>query len=288
MALLLSIDRYVHLLSSMQLFGWSFFICFFCHQDIAKRIVDKSKKVVILLAWLSLLSAVMILPIQAAMMGGGASDASNISVWRLVLATEFGLHWCWVILFSCLCAIMVHARHILYFPWLLLLAASLQIASGALVGHTLMNSGWFGIAHQFISIVHAISSSWWFGCLLPLMMTVKIAKKGENQHIALVALKKYSRYGHVFVALIIISGLLEIPMILGSIIPKAINTYVGLLLVKILLVTAMVLLAIYNRYWVVRKCQTEPKRFLHICYSEFLLAILVIGLVAVFVDFSPT
>lgn len=287
MALLLSIDRYAHLLSGMQLFGWSFFICFFCHHNIARHIVDRSKTVIIFLAWLSLLSAVMMLPIQAAIMTGEMGAITHLSVWRLVLSTEFGLHWRWVIVFSCIYTMMVYVRHILYFPWPLLAVASLHIASSALVGHTLMNSGWLGMSHRFISIVHGISTSWWFGCLWPLIMTVQMAKIEEHQHAAMVALKRYSGYGHVFVALIIISGLLEIPMIFDSIIPKAVNTYVALLLIKVLLVGAMVGLAIYNRYWIVRKYQADPVLFLRICYGELLLALLVIGLVAVFVDFSP-
>jgi len=136
-------------------------------------------------------------------------------------------------------------------PAAIAVCASIAATTLAWSGHAGATEGMAGTVHRAADIAHIIAASAWFGALLALLAMMFGAPWDLRaaKRTALV-LHRFSLFGTLFVAAIIISGLVNAIMITGvanlSALPRSL--YGQLLLAKLALFSGMLLLAAANRW----------------------------------------
>jgi len=241
-------------------------------------------------AWLALLSALAMLACQNVLMSGDSTNLADIDIWLAVLGTHFGAVWQWEIIFGVLAVVALLLTGRLR-QQVLLLAGVLQLACMALIGHAAMRDGWPGLLQQINQAMHLIAAAFWVGGLLPLLLLMHEARQIERRTDAIRTMMRFSRYGHLAVALTLLSGVINSVMIAGWPFMWHDSRYIVLLLCKVLLVALMVLVALINRYWLVPRFRVAgsgtQQKFIRMTQLELLLACGVVGLVSVFATLSP-
>lgn len=240
-------------------------------------------------AILALLSAVLLLVAQTGLMGDGWQDTTKPEIWRAVLGTQFGRAWQWQLvaaLAGVLCLMITSRRR----PAGLLASAVAQLVGLAFVGHAGMHEGVLGVLHRSNQVIHLLSAAFWAGSLLPVIFLMREAKQADVRDGAIQTMMRFSRYGHLAVALVILSGVINSLLILGWPL-TTFQPYSQLLLLKTALVAVMCMLAIVNRYWLVprfSRCGEEAQHvFVRTTQMEMILALCVVVLVSVFATYNP-
>lgn len=233
-------------------------------------------------------SAVLLLCAQAGMMGSGWRDTINPQIWLAVLGTRFGSVWLWQMLLGVVTvAVLLLKPRTLQFMMLLLATAQLILLAG--VGHAAMREGFYGGLQRLNHAVHLLGAGWWVGGLLPLIMCMRMARKPRWRGAAITAMMRFSRYGHLAVAAVLLSGLINSLMILGWSLPLE-SSYVRFLLVKVIFVVVMVVVAVYNRYFLVPRFNRSPtatKQFIRLTWLEIILSVAVLLAVSIFATWEP-
>lgn len=238
--------------------------------------------------WLAATSAVLLLCAQAGLMGNGWQDAINPQVWLAVLGTRFGSLWLWQIVFGAVTVAVLLLKPRTQQPVLLILAAA-QLILLAGVGHATMREGFVGGLQRLNHAIHLLSAGWWVGGLLPLLVCMRMARRPRWRAAAITAMMRFSRYGHLAVAAVLLSGLINSLMIFGWSLPAESN-YLRLLLVKVVLVAVMVIVALYNRYFLVPRFNsgsTAIKQFIQLTWLEVILSVAVLLAVSIFATWEP-
>jgi putative copper resistance protein D len=104
------------------------------------------------------------------------------------------------------------------------------------------------------------------------------------------AMMRYSRYGHFFVPLLVLSGMTNVALTTGALPFPASSPYRALLLVKIALVAALVALALVNRYVIVARWAPAARMLRALrttTAAEIALGAVVVGLVSLFGLWDP-
>ncbi|WON78026.1 copper homeostasis membrane protein CopD [Serratia sp. UGAL515B_01] len=236
-----------------------------------------------------LVSAIFVLAAQVGLMGNGWPDIIEPNVWLAVLGTSFGQAWQWQILLAIISCVFLGPltdKH----NYILLALITGQLAGLAFIGHALMHEGALGVALKLSQTIHLFSVSYWVGGLVMLLKVMKDSTKEGMREDALLCIIRFSRYGHLAVALVICSGLANTIFIRGWSM-HGFSPYTQLLTVKIMLVFIMVMLALINRYWLVPRFKISGrnalKKFIRLTYSEIVLSLLIICLVSVFSTLNP-
>ncbi|WP_336778242.1 copper homeostasis membrane protein CopD [Pantoea sp. USHLN256] len=241
-------------------------------------------------ALVSLLSAVLMLATQTGLMSGDWRNVSDSETWRAVLNTRFGMVWRWEIVFALLGTLALLLRGSLR-QQLLLVSGVLQLIALAGVGHAAMRDGWAGMLQQANHALHLLAAAFWAGGLLPLLLLMREARQIEFRADAIRCMMRFSRYGHLAVALALFTGIVNSLLIAGSPRDWQVTPWSELLVVKVLLVLLMIAIALTNRYLLVprfrRAASHASHLFIRLTQLELLLAIIVIGLVSVFATLSP-
>ncbi|HIE7528629.1 CopD family protein [Salmonella enterica] len=129
----------------------------------------------------------------------------------------------------------------------------------------------------------------WFGGLLPVVYCMRMAQGRWRQH-AISAMMRFSRYGHFFVAGVLLTGIGNTLFITGF---TAIwqTTYGQLLLLKCALVVLMVAIALTNRYVLVPRMRQENPRtdlwFVRMTQIEWGVGGIVLAIVSLFATLEP-
>ncbi|MBA8880432.1 copper homeostasis membrane protein CopD [Phyllobacterium myrsinacearum] len=283
--------RLVHYASTMFLWGAFAYLTLLVPKTLALdtgRRLHAARVAAILLA---LTSTFLALPLQAGAIGQGWSDAANLTTIRDVLfETSVGHSW----LFQAATALLlipalflpVHKAHAVAAA-----ASGLLLMSLALTGHAAMQEGWAGVAHQINDMAHVLAGGAWIGALVPVMLVLGKLYQPTLHASAQLALMRFSTAGHIAVALVIASGIVNTLLILGHIPADLSSPYQFLLLTKIVLVILLTALAIINRYvFVPRMRFDEASAVQAIWYGtlvEIVLGIAVLGLVAWFGMLEP-
>lgn len=243
-------------------------------------------------AWLALLSALAMLACQNVLMSGDSTNLADTDtdIWLAVLGTHFGAVWQWEIIFGVMGIVALSLTGKLR-QQTLLLAGVLQLGCMALTGHSAMRDGLTGLFQQINQAVHLIAAAFWVGGLLPLLLLMCEARQIDRRTDAIRTMMRFSRYGHLAVALTLLSGVINSVMIAGWPLMWHDSRYIVLLLCKVLLVSLMVLVALINRYWLVPRFRLAGSgtqlKFIRMTQLELLLACGVVGLVSVFATLSP-
>ncbi|PIF21748.1 copper homeostasis membrane protein CopD [Candidatus Pantoea floridensis] len=241
-------------------------------------------------AVLSLLSSVLMLATQTGLMSGDWRNISDPDTWQAVLQTRFGVVWRWEIGFALLSALSLLLKGTLR-QKMLLLSSLLQLIALAGVGHAAMRDSWTGVLQQANHALHLIAAAFWAGGLVPLLLLMRDARHTAFRRDAIRCMMRFSRYGHLAVALALLTGIMNSLLIAGSPLNWQATLWSKLLIVKVLLVMLMVLIALVNRYLLVPRFRLATSDasplFIRLTQLELLLAMGVIGLVSVFATLSP-
>lgn len=203
----------------------------------------------------TVLSVLGLLAMAAAMAGVPISALDRATVTMLMTGTAAGTAWI-VRMAALTLAVLVPALGWKR-PGQALCAAgaagSVALATLAWTGHGAMDEGAVGWLHLGADIAHLIAAGVWIGALLGLLMLVmRRADRMDATHLSLSqrALDKFSATGTVVVAVIMVSGLVNAWLLVGTAGIRVLATtlYGQLLVAKVLVFLAMVVLASFNRY----------------------------------------
>jgi putative copper resistance protein D len=205
----------------------------------------------------------------------------------LALATSGGHAW----LLRCLVSLAAAGVFGLSVTRGRVLVAGLLVASLSLSGHTLLQSGSLVVLHIINDALHVLAGSIWLGSLVMLPSCLTLLDHPEVYRDARLALQRFSKIGHVAVAVVILTGAINSVLTLGHRPTRPISPYVVLLSLKIMLVAVMTVLAAINRYVFVPRIRFErTKAIAQIkagTWSEVVLGVGVLTLVATFGVFDP-
>jgi copper resistance protein D len=196
-------------------------------------------------AWLALL---------AAQLGERAPTQvfSDGILWTVLLHTTFGHDWLVrLVLAALLAATLCWLARDLAARARWTLAALLAAAfAAALVhsGHAAASAGWLGTLHRTVDGLHLIAASAWLGGLLPLTLLLVATRRGEiSLAVARDATLRFSTLGAISVGFLLVTGVVNGWLLVGSV-PALVGTDYGwLLLIKAALFLAMVVIAAFNR-----------------------------------------
>ncbi|WP_219953303.1 copper homeostasis membrane protein CopD [Dickeya zeae] len=281
--------RIGHFSSLMLLVGATCYCRLLSPQTYRAQLALRLSGVMVFSSIVAVLTAIGILAAQTGLMSGDWRNIGDVSTWYAVLGTRFGMLWVWQPVLALITCVMVFWRCA---GWLsgVLMSGIAQLCGMAWVGHAAMLEGWPGVVHGLSQTVHLLSVTFWVGGLAPLLPVLRDAQRVSARDDAILTMMRFSRFGHLAVALAILTGLVNARLILGWPLPPF-GVYSALLAVKVLLVAAMVLLALFNRYWVVPRFQhagaTAYGYFLRLTIVDLSLSVLVVGLVSVLATLSP-
>jgi copper resistance protein D len=244
----LSVARFLHYSAAIQLFGTAVFETWIASETLSSSLLATSRRIAIFNAWLLLASAVLWLGLEAGNMGDGWVDTINPSViWLVITATAFGQVWVANLI---LAALAVLIAHILGPRRRAALAITATLCLGALsfVGHAVSETGLLGVLSETSQVIHLLSSGFWLGSLLSLVLVLRQIRHPRYATDTDLALRRFSGLGHVAVALALASGLANSWFVLRDTPLTLTSTYQLLLAVKIALVGTMCVLALINRY----------------------------------------
>lgn len=174
--------------------------------------------------------------VEAAGTWSAAIDPQTI--WLLVSATAVGQAWTLhLALVGALGLALWRQRRVRT-------AAALALVSASLVGHAAMQAGWPGVLHRSNDALHLLSGGYWVGALPAVLAGLRRLPDREE----LARLMRFSRWGHLAVAGVIVTGMVNTVLILGHMPWVPASLYQALLMLKGMLVVVMVGLAVTNRY----------------------------------------
>jgi copper resistance protein D len=222
------------------------------------------RRVTIVGAIVALLSGVsLLLAVVANMAGSPAAALDPDTISTVLFSTSFGHVWCWRLLFAflligCCLAPLAHQR----MPAILVLSLLLLVSLGW-VGHAVEGQGVTSLVHQINQMTHLLAAGLWLGGLVPLTWLLGRARSPSGAawiSVARDAVPRFSQMGYAAVALLAATGAVNTLLLVGSVEALAGTPYGRLLSMKILLFSAMIVLALINRFRLLPRlrCEAQP------------------------------
>lgn len=194
-------------------------------------------------AVIAVLTALAWLLLESASMGGAWGFAIDQDAVRTVLTdTAFGRLWLGRLPLAVLVCLTAWFWRRLSFA--LPPLAALLLASLALTGHAIMNTGWLSLVHPLNQALHLLAAGLWLGGLVPLGLLLA----GSDRSLADRALRRFSDLAFVAVLVVLGSGVFNAWLLVGSFPALIATNYGATLLVKLALVGTMITLALSNRF----------------------------------------
>lgn len=280
--------RFIHFTALMLVFGSALYGAWLAPASVRRLMSRRFLRLQQHAALWSFLSALLMLAIQAGLMGSGWQDVISVSVWGAVLHTQFGGVWLWQIVLALvtLIAALLMPRNLSRL-FVLLTLAQFALLTG--IGHATLHTGVIGALQQTNHALHLICAAAWFGGLLPVIYCMRIAR-GRWQQQAVYTLMRFSRYGHLAVAGVLLTGIANMLFIQGVALPWR-TAWGQLLLLKCALVLLMVAIALVNRYLLVPRMRQENRRvtvyFIWMTKIEWGIGAVVLAIVSVFATLEP-
>jgi copper resistance protein D len=171
------------------------------------------------------------------------------------------------------------------------LIATALLASLAWTGHAVMQDGAIGWLHVVNHMAHLLAAGLWLGSLPSLLVTLRALGDKALRGRAMDALRRFSSIGHVAVACVVATGIVNVWLILGAWPLDWGSPYQLLLATKIALVGLMATTALVNRYVFTPRIGGDEPAALHSIARgtvvEIVLGLGVLALVAVFGLLEP-
>jgi putative copper resistance protein D len=278
--------RFIHFSTLMLVFGCLLFTNRLAHAHFERLLMRKFLCLQRVCLGFCAGSALLMYALQGGLMGAGWQDVWQPEIWGVLVDTQFGRVWLWQMIVSvvALGAAFLQPKH----PGRLLLCG-FQIALLAGVGHAATHDGIPGILQRTNHAVHLFCASAWFGGLLPLIYCMTLTRR-RWQKPAVFAMMRFSRYGHLAVAGVLITGVLNVLMIQGADWTWH-SAWAFALLFKSALVALMVVIAIVNRYVLVPRLSLNNSQARHslilMTWTEVVLGAAVLATVSLFATWEP-
>src|SRR6266702_1160779 len=190
--------------------------------------------------WLLLQSASMSgLPLHDALAADVLSTVINETQFGEVTIVRAGFA-------ICVAACLVFDRAAIA-QWFGLTASFALAASLAWTGHAGATVGATGYLHLVADALHLIAAAAWLGGLVPLILLLSAAHRNEAMLLATDAVRRFSTLGIISVAALMLSGLINAIILVGSFRALIVTSYGHLLLLKLALFGVMLALATINR-----------------------------------------
>ena len=287
---ILILSRALHYGSALLLFGISVFQGWLAPQHLARSLDAALGRVVFVAALIGLASAVAWLLIASGEMGEGWSDVWNPATWSAVLTeTEFGKVWQVHLLLAAALTGFLASGWGRHWRFVAVLSA-FYLGSLGFIGHAAMLEGAAGRVSRASHVVHLLAGGFWLGALVALKLCLERFEQPDLASEISSALQRFSGLGHLAVAAVIASGLVNVALVLDRWPTDTSSPYQLLLLLKMALVAMMVGLAIVNRYVLVPNLENSEGVLRGLRLStlvELALGICVVALVSVFGNLAP-
>jgi len=150
--------------------------------------------------------------------------------------------------------------------WLELAAASALVGAIAWTGHAGSTLGELGILHLTADVLHLVAASAWIGGLFGLSILFAVGRRrsaSEWELLQLDAVLRFSTLGMISVAALILSGIVNAWILVGSFHALLVTDYGQLLLLKIMAFVVMVGFAAVNRFWLTPRIALTTKTKTH-------------------------
>ena len=288
----LAFCRFAHFAAAMTLFGATAFVAALAPPDLSRALAPATRAIAAATIPIAALGALAWLALQSASMAGDWSALVDPQAIGAVLTdTQFGAVWLWRLgLAAALVVALALGRG---GPTLkfLVVGATLQLASLGLVGHAAMQAGAVGALHRANDALHLLAAAAWFGGL-PMFALSLGAYRDPNLTVAAVtAMRRFSFWGQFDVALIALTGIVNVALTggLGALAPT--TPYRALLAAKLALVATMVALALFNRYVLAPQLalkETAQRALTRNCVAELVIGAAVVALVSLFGLLDPS
>jgi putative copper resistance protein D len=131
--------------------------------------------------------------------------------------------------------------------WLGLATSFALAAALAWTGHAGSTFGAMGYLHLAADSLHVLAAAAWIGGLLPLILFLRIARRSNSPLLASDAVGRFSTLGIVAVATLMLTGVINTAILVGSVRALFVTEYGQLLLIKLALFTVMLTFAAINR-----------------------------------------
>ena len=206
-----------------------------------------------------LLATLAALPLHAAILADGwAAGWQAATLLSVARDTAMGRAWCWQLTAALAWWLAGCRRGSTLTPASSALLGGGLLASLTLSGHAAMHGGGLGLLHRAIDLLHLLASGAWLGAL-PLVRLLLRQPAPAPQAVLRQIMMRFSSTGHAVVVLVIASGLGNLYLINGSLLPDGPSPYAILLVLKLLMVAGMTLLALYNRYHLVPRMARDAE-----------------------------
>jgi copper resistance protein D len=190
--------------------------------------------------WLLLQSASMSgLPLEDALTADVLSTVTNETQFGEVMIVRAGLA-------ICVAACLAYERATIA-QWLGLMASLGFAVSLAWTGHAGATVGAMGYLHLASDALHLIAAAAWLGGLVPLLLLLGAARRDNAIPLASEAVGRFSTLGVISVTALMLSGLINSAILVGSFHALIATSYGELLLLKLALFAVMLSLATINR-----------------------------------------
>jgi len=199
---------------------------------------------------LAVISGAIWLLLQAASMSGiPLIDALTADILSTVInETQFGeMTIIRAGLAICLAACLISDRAVVA-QWLGLAAAIGLAGSLAWTGHAASTIGPTGYLHLAADALHSVAAAAWIGGLVSLITFLATPKVHESMSLVRDATERFSILGIVSVATILLSGVVNAAILVGSLHGLVATEYGRLLMLKIAIFAAMLVFAAVNRF----------------------------------------
>ena len=279
--------RFIHFTALMLVFGCALYGAWLAPVSVRRLMMRRFLRLQRHAATWSFISATLMLAIQGGLMGSGWRDVVSTDVWGAVLQTQFGGVWLWQIILAMVTLVVtiVVPRSMSRLLLMLTIAQFILLAG---VGHATLHTGVAGAIQQVNHAFHLICAAAWFGGLLPVLYCMRMAQ-GRWREQAIGTMMRFSRYGHLFVAGVLLTGIMNALFIVG-VSGSWHMAYGQLLLLKGALVMLMVAIALANRYVLVPRMQDNDCMTLYFIWMtklEWGIGAVVLAIVSLFATLEP-
>jgi putative copper resistance protein D len=273
--------RFLHFTVVLMLFGvWVFRPLLLGHEALLDKTLARVSR---WLASVALVSGIAWLLLITVSMAGAWEAAFDPSTLRLVLGnTFFGQVWRWHLLLNGLLMVVLLTPLHASLP-LRLVLGGLLLATLAPVGHGAMLDGLSGQLLILNQIIHLTCVGAWLGGLLLLVMILRQPAGHAVREILL----RFSGVGYALVAGLVITGLINVRVLTGQFWPTPLlSGFALILLIKVLLVSAMLGLALFNRQRI-KDCEQRMATLKTSVIMEWLLGIGAVAAVSLLGTMPP-
>lgn len=209
-------------------------------------------------AWIGLAiataSGVIWVLLQAVAMSGlpfGEAVTTDV-VLTVLNQTQFGLVSEIRFTLAIILAACLTCNRFSWVRWLALASAVALIAAIAWTGHAGSTLGEMGDLHLTADALHLFAAAAWLGGLVSLVLLLTAARRNQDlawTSLARDAAQRFSTLGIISVGTLLVTGIVNAGILVGSVHALLITEYGRILTLKIIVFAIMLMFAAVNRFW---------------------------------------